>query len=88
MEIDQIYSLTSQENFENYNNSPIYQNTAENTKAAFKIQDTTPIYSNTNSDKYRPEAQGMTFGETLAHNLRHNTGRTETNQQGLFLLAI
>lgn len=88
VEIDQIYSLTSQENLENYNSSPIYQNTAENSKVPFKIQDTTPIYSNTNSDKYRQEAQGMTFGETLAHNLRHNSGRTETNQEGIVAVCL
>lgn len=45
-----------------------------------RMQDTTPIYSNTNSERYRPQYQGMTYGETLAHHLRHTTGQTESPQ--------
>ncbi|GJQ78357.1 hypothetical protein Trydic_g22184 [Trypoxylus dichotomus] len=87
VEIDQIYPLKSHENTQisyrdtNYNHtqSPIYQNTSESTSIN-RMQDTTPIYSNTNSERYRPQYQGMTYGETLAHHLRHATGQTETAQ--------
>lgn len=48
------------------------------------MQDTTPIYSNTNSDRYRPQYQGMTYGETLAHHLQHTTGQNE-NTQGVYI---
>ncbi|XP_065168737.1 protein salvador homolog 1 [Atheta coriaria] len=79
VEIDQIYPLT--ENYEsNYRtHSPIYQNTGENAAHAHGHLDTTPIYSNT-SDRFR-QTQGMTYGESLAHHLRHSIERTDGLQK-------
>lgn len=77
VEIDQIYPLKSQEmtTAMNYtqNHSPIYQN-ADTTS-----RDTTPIYSNTN-ERFRGHTQGMTYGESLAHHLRHNWEHTDNTQ--------
>ena len=81
MEIDQIYPLTTtQDNNSNYNrnHSPIYQNTSD------KSQDTTPIYSNTNVERYSNPLQGMSYGESLAHHLRHTLGRSDSNQGNFF----
>lgn len=77
VEIDQIYPLKTQEINYPQNHSPIYQNASDNTN-----RDTTPIYSNTNSDRFRNHAQGMTYGETLAHHLRHNWDHTDNTQGG------
>lgn len=88
MDIDQLYPLTaSQEGHQsavsnykdsyNRNPSPIYQNTIE-TAGAGCVQDTSPIYSNINAEPYRLHAQGMTYGETLAHQLRQRIGISES----------
>lgn len=85
VDIDQLYPLTQESNQaaisnykENYsrNHSPIYQNTIETASAS--CQDTSPIYSNLNAERYRPHAQGMTYGETLAHQLRQSMGRSDS----------
>lgn len=77
VDIDQIYPLNTQDNsYNNNRNSPIYQNT----DGAHKSQDTTPIYSNTNMERYSNPLQGMSYGESLAHHLRHTLGRSENNQ--------
>ncbi|XP_044265771.1 protein salvador homolog 1 [Tribolium madens] len=75
VEIDQIYPLNTQDNNYNNRNSPIYQNT----DGAHKNQDTTPIYSNAGAERYSNPLQGMTYGESLAHHLRHSLGRNESS---------
>lgn len=92
VEIDQIYPLTNQDisssNYKDYSSShsPIYQNTSESNSGN---RQTTPIYSNTSSERFRRHSQGMTYGETLAHHLRHNLEHSENtqgkDQHGLFL---
>lgn len=85
VEIDHIYPMKGQEmsTAVNYaqNHSPIYQNAGDNATA--NRETTTPIYSNTNSDRYRNHSQGMTYGESLAHHLRHNWGDHTDNAQGI-----
>lgn len=77
VEIDQIYPLSKDDNIGNFKEgsynrslSPIYQNTQGDRQTA----DTTPIYSNTNLERYRPP--GLSYGDTLAH-LRHSFTRNE-----------
>ncbi|XP_017779641.1 PREDICTED: protein salvador homolog 1 [Nicrophorus vespilloides] len=86
VEIDQIYPLANQDtastfgseiNYSNRAPSPIYQNTNESSNQ-FQA---TPIYSNTNAERFRPQSQGMTYGEQLAHHLRQTKERTENTQQ-------
>lgn len=85
MEIDQIYPLPqAQDNINIYKdsnyghlNSPIYQNTSKNSVLTHTNQSSTPIYSNTNIERYR--SQGMLYGESLAHHLRHSL-RSENSQ--------
>ncbi|XP_022904504.1 protein salvador homolog 1 [Onthophagus taurus] len=86
VEIDQLFSLRQTENTQynrdsNYNRtqSPIYQNTSESGNVP-RLSDTTPIYSNTNSEHYQSHYPGMSYGETLAHRLRHSNGQTENTQ--------
>lgn len=88
MEIDQIYPLPSQETNPTYKepvsynrtNSPIYQNTSESANLPRTSQDTTPIYSNTNVERFRTTAPGMSYGESLAHHLRYSMGRSDNTQ--------
>lgn len=94
MEIDQIYPLTSEPNNvykEAYNrtHSPIYQNTRDGSVARTSQDQTTPIYSNTQVDRFNRNQyhSGMSYGESLAHHLRHSLGRNE-NTQGNFLSQI
>lgn len=89
VEIDQIYPLTTDANssaLSNYkeinynrNHSPIYQNTIE-TASVNRTQETSPIYSNLNAERYRPHSHGMTYGETLAHQLRQSMGASDSGQ--------
>ncbi|CAH1980864.1 unnamed protein product [Acanthoscelides obtectus] len=43
-------------------------------------QDTTPIYSNTNLERYRGLTPGISYGESLAHHLRHGQRRPDNTQ--------
>ncbi|KAF5305737.1 hypothetical protein FQR65_LT07633 [Abscondita terminalis] len=80
VEIDQIYSLTTESpsnavsNY-NHSHSPIYQNTIE-TSNVRRSTDTSPIYSNV--ERYRPHSQGITYGD--AHQLRENVEASDTGQ--------
>ncbi|XP_060536361.1 scaffold protein salvador isoform X2 [Cylas formicarius] len=81
VEIDQIYPLpaetrTTYNDIYNRTNSPIYQNTQDSSHET----PTTPIYSNTNLERFRSQYQGMSYGESLAQNLKHSLGRTESTQ--------
>lgn len=82
MDIDQLYTLTQDYKESNYNrtNSPIYQNTTDNSSRS--SQETTPIYSNSNIEQFRTSNQGLSYGESLAHHLRHSLGRQVDNTQG------
>lgn len=92
MEIDQIYPLTNSETNSSYkdtnsnsNHSPIYQNTSESVSVSGRIPEITPIYSNTNGERFKqPHPHAMSYGETLAHHLRHSLGRANTNTQGKY----
>lgn len=83
VDIDQIYPLPLQDRNSNYNrnSSPIYQNTSD------KSLDTTPIYSNTNLERYSNQIQ-MSYGESLAHHLRHSIGRSESQGTLTCIVAI
>ncbi|KAJ8924379.1 hypothetical protein NQ315_007175 [Exocentrus adspersus] len=87
VDIDQIYPL-AQENSSVYKDSnyihthsPIYQNTSKNSMVPLPNQDTTPIYSNTNLERYRNQSQGMSYGESLAHHMRHSLRRSDNTQE-------
>lgn len=84
VEIDQIYPLTSESYKDTYNrtNSPIYQNTRDSITRTSQDQ-TTPIYSNSQVDRFnRNQYQsGMSYGESLAHHMRHSLGRSENSQE-------
>lgn len=89
MEIDQIYPFTQENNIygqSNYNhlNSPIYQNTSKTSVMGLpqvpNIQ-TTPIYSNTNLERYHSQPQGISYGgEPLRNHLQHSLRRSESSQ--------
>lgn len=91
MEIDQIYPLTSETNnvykdAYNRTHSPIYQNTRDSSVARTSQDQTTPIYSNTQVDRFNRNQyhSGMSYGESLAHHLRHSLGRNENTQGNFF----
>lgn len=96
VEIDQIYPLTQESNLYNqssYNhlNSPIYQNTTTKTSVinhnAVQNAPTTPIYSNTNLERYHSQPQGISYGgEPLANHMRHSLRRSESNQGKIYYL--
>lgn len=67
-------------------NSPIYQNTTTTKTSVMghpPVQNapTTPIYSNTNLERYHSQPQGISYGgEPIANHLRHSLRRSESNQ--------
>lgn len=85
VEIDQIYPLTPTESANaatnyNHNNSPIYQNTIETASVRRGI-DTSPIYSNVNAERYRPQSHGMTYSESIStHQICQNIETPDTGQ--------
>ncbi|CAG9766057.1 unnamed protein product [Ceutorhynchus assimilis] len=85
VEIDQIYPLEPNILYKdtyNRTNSPIYQNTRDSSVLRTNQDQTTPIYSNTQIDRFnRNQYQGMSYGESLAHNLRQSVGRNENTQE-------
>lgn len=95
VEIDQIYPLTQENNIYtqpsyNHLNSPIYQNTKTSVISHTAVQNTptTPIYSNTNLERYHSQPQGISYGgEPLANHIRYSLRRSESNQ-GKFSLYI
>ncbi|XP_050315986.1 scaffold protein salvador [Anthonomus grandis grandis] len=81
VEIDQIYPLTEPyKDPYNRTNSPIYQNTRDNSVARTTQEQTAPIYSNTHVDRFNRNQyhSGMSYGE---HHMRHTVGRTENTQE-------
>ncbi|KAJ8962621.1 hypothetical protein NQ318_001014 [Aromia moschata] len=71
-------------NFTNSNintSQPIYMNQHIGSSYNDHSADTTPIYSNTNLERYRSQTQGIAYGEPVAHHLRHSLRRSENTQE-------